>query len=238
MLTLVVLLDTSCSMNQRTYTNISLLDSAKAAIEIMLRRFPNERAVKFMLVTTRNGGTVEVGWKESHATFIQKVKNSVARDNSDLGGALRCCFDLLATERGFSDIDEYGQGRKPWDCKEGAAVWILTDGCELSTPLGVQQSLVLPKSEQSGGDVFIDPFRWDHRVWATVLRLPGCGYVPSELANNCWPAAEIAEKSGGKAHVVTNTRTLIGVSALCCMLFGRACEQVLESCENRNKHRG
>lgn len=45
-----VLLDTSASMNQRTSSNLSLLDAAKAAIEHMVRRFPNERQHKFLLV--------------------------------------------------------------------------------------------------------------------------------------------------------------------------------------------
>eukprot|EP00961_Rhodomonas_salina_P175186 2363247-Rhodomonas_salina.3 len=45
-----VVLDTSASMNQRTSSNLSLLDAAKAAIEHMVRRFPNERQHKFLLV--------------------------------------------------------------------------------------------------------------------------------------------------------------------------------------------
>ena len=69
-----VLLDTSASMNQRTIQNLSLLDAAKAAIEHMVRRVPNERQHKFLLVTTRDGGTVESGWADSQAAFLQKVK--------------------------------------------------------------------------------------------------------------------------------------------------------------------
>ena len=68
-----VLLDTSASMNQRTKDNLSLLDVAKAAIEHMVRRFQNERQHKFLLVTTRGGGTVESGWADSQTMFLQKV---------------------------------------------------------------------------------------------------------------------------------------------------------------------
>ena len=78
----VVLLDTSASMNQRTSTNMSLLDIAKAGIEQMVLRFPNN--LKFLLVTTRNGGTLESGWHDSQDQFLAKVKNAVARDLSNL----------------------------------------------------------------------------------------------------------------------------------------------------------
>lgn len=78
----VVLLDTSASMNQRTANNLSLLDIGKAGIEQMVRRFPN--GLKFLLVTTRSGGTVESGWHDSQDDFLAKVKNLVARDLSDL----------------------------------------------------------------------------------------------------------------------------------------------------------
>ena len=77
-----MLLDTSASMNQRTATNLSLLDIAKAGIEQMVRRFPT--GLKFLLVTTRNGGSVESGWSDSQDDFLTKVKNIVARDLSNL----------------------------------------------------------------------------------------------------------------------------------------------------------
>ena len=83
----VVLLDTSASMNQRTANNLSLLDIAKAGIEQMVRRFPNNN-LKFLLVTTRNGGTLESGWVDSQDEFLAKVKNMVARDLSDLAVTL------------------------------------------------------------------------------------------------------------------------------------------------------
>jgi hypothetical protein len=216
--TVVVLLDTSASMNQRTSSNISLLDAAKAAIELMVRRFPNERAAKFMLVTTRNGGTVEVGWKDSQAVFIQRIKMTEARDYSDLGGALRCCYDLLAQERSSLDVDDYGQGRKPWECKEAAAIWVLTDGCELSNFSGIMTGVVVPQSDQPGGEVFLDPFRWDQRILLTLLRLPGYGSIPSDIPLG--PVAEYAEKAGGKVYVVSNMRSMNSViPAMFCNLY-------------------
>lgn len=131
--TVCVVLDTSASMNQRTSSNLTLLDAAKAAIESLIRRFPNEQKNRFMLVTTRNGGTVEAGWQDSQATFLQKVKMAIARDIGDLRSTLKCAFELLEKVRSFNDIDLYGQGRQPWILSDAASVWLLTDGFP-STP--------------------------------------------------------------------------------------------------------
>ena len=86
-----------------------------------------------MLVTTRNGGTVEAGWQDSQATFLQKVKMAIARDIGDLRSTLKCAFELLEKVRSFNDIDLYGQGRQPWILSDAASVWLLTDGFP-STP--------------------------------------------------------------------------------------------------------
>jgi hypothetical protein len=123
-----VVLDTSASMNQRTSSNLTLLDAAKAAIESLVRRFPNEQKNKFLFLTTRNGGTVEAGWMDSQASFLQKVKMATARDTGDLRSTLRCAFDLLEKGRSFNDIDGFGQGRQPWVLTDAASVWLLTDG--------------------------------------------------------------------------------------------------------------
>ncbi|EKX50426.1 hypothetical protein GUITHDRAFT_135111 [Guillardia theta CCMP2712] len=205
-----ILLDTSASMNQRTSSNISLLDMAKAAIEQMVRRFPNERQHRFLLVTTRYGGTVEAGWGDSQHVFLQKVKNAVARDLSDLPSAVRCCFDLLEKGRSTYDIDNYGQGRWPWMTMEAASVWILSDGCDISNDTGILSSFNLPRSEApTSAELFLEPFRWDQRVWMTILRCPGCGSLPQELANNPGPAGSIADMTAGRAQVVQNMRELM-----------------------------
>jgi len=143
-------------MNQRTANNLSLLDIGKAGIEQMVRRFPN--GLKFLLVTTRSGGTVESGWHDSQDDFLAKVKNLVARDLSDLPvacisslpdcqfhqpspanadahfwqGALRCAFDTLEQRRSSADLESYGFGRQPWMTLDAAAVWVITDGCSLN----------------------------------------------------------------------------------------------------------
>jgi len=195
-------------MNQRTSNNLSLLDIGKAGIEQMVRRFPN--GLKFVLVTTRNGGSVESGWHDSQEEFLAKVKNTVARDLSDLPGALRCAFDTLEQRRSPADLDSYGFGRQPWMTGDAAAVWVITDGCALNHQGGCMGSLVLPKSQSPASCIFNEPFRWDQRVWLTVLRCAGrtMQAQSQELSINTGPIAAISEITGARAQVVQGMRQL------------------------------
>jgi hypothetical protein len=216
----VVLLDTSASMNQRTANNLSLLDIAKAGIEQMVRRFPN--GLKFLLVTTRNGGTVESGWADSQDDFLAKVKNIVARDLSNLPGALRCAFDTLEQRRSFADFESYGFGRQPWMTGDAASVWVITDGCLINNEDGSIGSFVLPKSEAAASCIFNEPFRWDQRVWITVLRCPGrtLQVQSQELSSNTGPVAVMSEITGARAQVIQGLRQLSPTASL------RACARM------------
>lgn len=51
----------------------------------------------------------QAGWKESHATFMNELKNLQAGSLSTLGPALKYTFDLLNVNRMQSGIDTYGQ---------------------------------------------------------------------------------------------------------------------------------
>lgn len=53
----------------------------------------------------------KAGWKESHATFINELKNLQAIGVTNLGPALKNAFDLLNINRMQSGIDTYGQVR-------------------------------------------------------------------------------------------------------------------------------
>ncbi|KAM9833127.1 integrator complex subunit 6 isoform X3 [Syngnathus typhle] len=110
---LVFLLDTSASMNQRTYLGTTYLDIAKGAVEVFMKlraRDPASRGDRYMLVTFDDPPYgVKAGWKENHATFMCELKNLQASGLTTLGHALRTAFDLLNLNRLVSGIDNYGQ---------------------------------------------------------------------------------------------------------------------------------
>ncbi|XP_071839568.1 integrator complex subunit 6-A-like [Apostichopus japonicus] len=218
---LVFLLDTSASMNQRTYLGTSALDLAKGAVETFLKlraREPASRGDRYMLVSCDDPpATVKAGWKENHATFMNELKNLQPTGLTSLGSALKQTFDLLNVNRLHSGIDNYGQGRNPFFL-EPALVIALTDGDKLVNATGVQEELSLPMAHMfPGSELTKEPFRWDQRLFALVLRMGG---VPSLEIDKDKPNARslvnvdespinaMCEVTGGRSYTVNSLKTL------------------------------
>nr|XP_020825633.1 integrator complex subunit 6 isoform X3 [Phascolarctos cinereus] len=181
---LLFLIDTSASMNQRSHLGTTYLDTAKGAVETFMKlraRDPASRGDRYMLVTFEEPPyAIKAGWKENHATFMNELKNLQAEGLTTLGQSLRTAFDLLNLNRLVTGIDNYGQGRNPFFL-EPAIIITITDGSKLTTTSGVQEELHLPlNSPLPGSELTKEPFRWDQRLFALVLRLPGTMAVESE----------------------------------------------------------
>uniref|UniRef100_A0A674K3P9 Integrator complex subunit 6 n=1 Tax=Terrapene triunguis TaxID=2587831 RepID=A0A674K3P9_9SAUR len=181
---LLFLIDTSASMNQRTHLGTTYLDIAKGAVETFMKlraRDPASRGDRYMLVTFEEPPhAIKAGWKENHATFMNELKNLQAEGLTTLGQSLRTAFDLLNLNRLVTGIDNYGQGRNPFFL-EPAIIITVTDGSKLTTTSGIQDELHLPlNSPLPGSELTKEPFRWDQRLFALVLRLPGITTPESE----------------------------------------------------------
>uniref|UniRef100_A0A3Q2PN48 Integrator complex subunit 6 like n=1 Tax=Fundulus heteroclitus TaxID=8078 RepID=A0A3Q2PN48_FUNHE len=213
---LVFLLDTSASMNQRTYLGTTYLDVAKGAVEIFMKlraRDPASRGDRYMLVTFDEPPYgVKAGWKENHTTFMCELKNLQASGLTTLGHALRAAFDLLNLNRLVSGIDNYGQGRNPFFL-EPSVIITITDGNKLTNSSGVPDELHLPlNSPLAGSELTKEPFRWDQRLFALVLRLPGAaapdneqlGSVPTDES----AITQMCEVTGGRSYCVRTQRML------------------------------
>ncbi|XP_023591258.1 integrator complex subunit 6-like isoform X5 [Trichechus manatus latirostris] len=213
---LLFLIDTSASMNQRTDLGTSYLDVAKGAVELFLKlraRDPASRGDRYMLVTYDEPPyCIKAGWKENHATFMSELKNLQASGLTTLGQALRSSFDLLNLNRLISGIDNYGQGRNPFFLEPSILITI-TDGNKLTSTAGVQEELYLPlNSPLPGSELTKEPFRWDQRLFALVLRLPGVastepenlGSVPTDES----AITQMCEVTGGRSYCVRTQRML------------------------------
>uniref|UniRef100_A0A672HPB3 Integrator complex subunit 6-like n=1 Tax=Salarias fasciatus TaxID=181472 RepID=A0A672HPB3_SALFA len=213
---LLFLLDTSASMNQRTYLGTTYLDVAKGAVEVFMKlraRDPASRGDRYMLVTFDDPPYgVKAGWKENHATFMCELKNLQASGLTTLGHALRTAFDLLNLNRLVSGIDNYGQGRNPFFL-EPSVIITITDGNKLTHSSGVPDELHLPlNSPLAGSELTKEPFRWDQRLFALVLRLPGAatpdteqlGSVPTDES----AITQMCEVTGGRSYCVRTQRML------------------------------
>ncbi|CAH2315176.1 Hypothetical predicted protein [Pelobates cultripes] len=208
--------NTSASMNQRTYLGTTYLDIAKGAVEIFMKlraRDPASRGDRYMLVTYDEPPyCIKAGWKENHATFMNELKNLQAVGLTTLGQALRSSFDLLNLNRLVSGIDNYGQGRNPFFLEPSILITI-TDGNKLTVSSSVQDELHLPlNSPLPGSELTKEPFRWDQRLFALVLRLPGASSVEPEQLGSV-PSDESAitqmcEVTGGRSYCVRTQRML------------------------------
>uniref|UniRef100_A0A3B4UFP8 Integrator complex subunit 6 like n=1 Tax=Seriola dumerili TaxID=41447 RepID=A0A3B4UFP8_SERDU len=203
-------------MNQRTYLGTTYLDVAKGAVEVFMKlraRDPASRGDRYMLVTFDDPPYgVKAGWKENHATFMCELKNLQASGLTTLGHALRTAFDLLNLNRLVSGIDNYGQGRNPFFL-EPSVIITITDGNKLTHSSGVPDELHLPlNSPLAGSELTKEPFRWDQRLFALVLRLPGAatpdneqlGSVPTDES----AITQMCEVTGGRSYCVRTQRML------------------------------
>ncbi|GAB1600442.1 integrator complex subunit 6-like [Argonauta hians] len=213
---ILFLIDTSSSMNQRTYIGTSLIDVAKAAVETFMKirsRDPVCRWDRYMLLTFEEPpANVKAGWKESHATFMNELKNLKADGLTVLGASLKHAFDLLNMNRMQSGIDTYGQGRCPFYL-EPAVIVLITDRGRLTSPNNVQLELNLPmNSVVPGCELTKEPFRWDQRIFGLVLEIPatppvdnGFVYIPVAETH---PINAMCDVTGGRSYTILSQKML------------------------------
>eukprot|EP00117_Sycon_ciliatum_P008875 scpid58081/ scgid2083/ Integrator complex subunit 6; DBI-1; Protein DDX26; Protein deleted in cancer 1 len=213
---IVFLVDTSASMNQRTYSGVTLLDIAKGAVETFVKiraRVPNNLD-RYMLVTFDEPPfCVKSGWKEPLSTFTSELKYMRASGTSTTGVALKETFDLLNLPRASSNTDSYGTGRNP-TIQEPAVIIMLTDVGRMHTSTcSVLDQLELPMSTSLfGSDLTKEPFRWDQRLFTLMLRIPGRHPSLYERANQATftelDLSLMSDATGGKSYLVTSPKVL------------------------------
>ncbi|XP_039080976.1 integrator complex subunit 6-like isoform X5 [Hyaena hyaena] len=104
------------------------------------------------------------------------------------------------------------KGRNPFFLEPSILITI-TDGNKLTSTAGVQEELHLPlNSPLPGSELTKEPFRWDQRLFALVLRLPGLASLETEHLGSV-PTDESAitqmcEVTGGRSYCVRTQRML------------------------------
>jgi len=213
---IVFLVDTSASMQQKAFGSgrSTLLDVAKGAVEFfvkMRQKSPESRGDRYMLLTFEEyPRNIKAGWKENLQTFMNELKNLEASGMTTMGSALKQVFDTLNINRMQTGIDMYGQGRYPFYL-EPAVIVVISDGGKLTTQGTVQFELNLPMhSSVPGSELTREPFRWDQRLYALVLRMAGTPPQPHEahVAKDHSPIDAMCEVTGGRSYSVTSQRVL------------------------------
>ena len=110
---------------------------------------------------------------------MNELKNLQASGMTTMGSALKQVFDTLNINRMQTGIDMYGQGRYPFYL-EPAVIVVISDGGKLTTQGSVTHELNLPMhSSVPGCELTREPFRWDQRLYALVLRMAGTPQAPA-----------------------------------------------------------
>ncbi|EEC07918.1 dice1/dead/H box polypeptide, putative, partial [Ixodes scapularis] len=145
---------------------------------------------------------------------MAELKNLQATGLTTLGPALKNAFDLLNINRMQTGIDTYGQGRCPFYLEPSILV-VITDGSRLSSSAGVHDELTLPMhSAVPGSELTKEPFRWDQRMFALVLRMAGTQPPPAPqeatpLATDPSAIDDMCQVTGGRSFCVTSHRALV-----------------------------
>lgn len=178
----------------------------------MRQKSPESRGDRYMLLTFEEyPRNIKAGWKENLQTFMNELKNLEANGMTTMGSALKQVFDTLNINRMQTGIDMYGQGRYPFYL-EPAVIVVISDGGKLTTQASVQFELNLPMhSSVPGSELTREPFRWDQRLYALVLRMAGTPPMNQEsghVASDYSPIDAMCEVTGGRSYAVTSQRVL------------------------------
>lgn len=168
---LAFVIDTSVSMSQRTSNGMSLLDVAKIAADRMVSNLCRQggghgRPQIDRCVLFNGRGELVTGLNEPFSLFTKSLMHLEVMGKSDLGQTIMEVMDAINIQRSGSNGDTFMRGRCPWKSAPWA-VFLITDhsACRTFAP---SPTRLLPDTE------FVDGlFRWDQRLYALVLGLPG-----------------------------------------------------------------
>ncbi|KRZ66776.1 Integrator complex subunit 6 [Trichinella papuae] len=213
---ILFLVDNSASMNQVSYQRISFLGYAQHAIETILKyrsRDPNARGFdRYMLLTFDHPPkNIKAGWKESQTVFMEELRNLKTQNSSSIGVPLSSAFHLLNVNRLQSGIDNFGYGRYPqW--LEQAFIILFTDGHSFVDDDGTLFNIDKIRLPSFGSELYFDAYRWDQRIYAVVLRIPGLlprkQYMGGPVPPCHGPIEAICERTGGRSYCITDHKMI------------------------------
>ncbi|KHN74705.1 Integrator complex subunit 6-A [Toxocara canis] len=161
----------------------------------------------------RTSGLVLAGWREGQAIFHEQLKALRPRGTTTFGAALGSAFRFVNVNRLQTGIDNYGCGRIPFFLEPVVIISITDGGCLTCPTSGVVSEIKFAKPTAIGNELTEEPFRWDQRLFALVLRLGGA--TPStkvtagmNLPSDSSPIDAMCVATGGRSFCVTSHKML------------------------------
>ena len=106
-----------------------------------------------------------------------------------------------------SELDTIGRGRLPWMIKPTSII-VFTDGGKLTSQGNIKNELVLPGSTLPATHMkpYLEPFRWDQRVFSLTLKLNGAD-DEGKSQSGVDHLAPLCDVTGGRNHTGITVKT-------------------------------
>jgi hypothetical protein len=133
------------------------------------------------------------------AVFDESIKMmKAATTERNISFSLSHLFAVVNEYRIRNRKDRFSCGRMPW-VMEPAVVVILTDGKSLSESIKLT-----PGKISSGCELYVEPFRWDHRIFTFLVAPKG------DESASCHPDLEsLSKASGGEVFICRGKKEII-----------------------------
>uniref|UniRef100_A0A0K0CSS0 VWFA domain-containing protein n=1 Tax=Angiostrongylus cantonensis TaxID=6313 RepID=A0A0K0CSS0_ANGCA len=187
---ILLIVDTSASMAQKTYLGTSYLDVARNIIDTLQKQRMKDVATRgydrFFLITTEDyPNCIKCGWRENSAVLHEQLKRLRPHGRGSIAEAFMNALKFINVHRAQTGIDNYGCGRFP-AYFEPVILLAITDSTSLA-------------------DIPSD-FR--------VLRYPSIGMrvnltPPIILPNGGQPIESLCASTGGRSYLLQSHK-LIG----------------------------
>ncbi|KJH44831.1 hypothetical protein DICVIV_09150 [Dictyocaulus viviparus] len=214
---ILLIVDTSASMAQKTYLGTSYLDVARNIIDTLQKQRMKDVATRgydrFFLITTEDyPACIKSGWRESSAILHEQVKRLRPRGRGSIAAAFMNALKFINVHRAQTGIDNYGCGRFP-TYFEPVVLLAITDSTSLSE-VPAEFRMIPTGRPYLGSEMTIESFRWDQRLYTCVLRYPSKGIrvnlTPPIILPNAGPPIETLCASTGGRSFLLQSHKLIG----------------------------
>ncbi|KAJ3383486.1 Integrator complex subunit 6 [Lobulomyces angularis] len=205
----VFVIDTSASMNQEFQRGFSKLDCAKNAVEQFFKwetKRNDNYNNKYMLVTYDDFPSCIKSYPEqSISHLLKELKHLKAYDLSQAGQTMASIFDFLNVYRFRKET--IGSGRYIGNLETTLLYWF-TDGGTFYQGRGsevgnMSDNLSLPGLTSAGASTYIEPFRWDQRLYTILLNTENIQpRIITQLRS-------MSENMGGECWSIDNIKSLI-----------------------------
>ncbi|KAK6728448.1 hypothetical protein RB195_005840 [Necator americanus] len=214
---ILLIVDTSASMAQKTYLGTSYLDVARNIIDALQKQRMKDVATRgydrFFLITTEEyPACIKSGWRESSAVLHEQLKRLRPRGRGSISDAFMNALKFINVHRAQTGIDNYGCGRFP-TYFEPVVLFAITDSTS-AADIPPDFRLVPMTRPYLGSEMTIESFRWDQRLYTCVLRYPSKGTrvfltPPIILPSGGQPIESVCGSTGGRSFLLQSHK-LIG----------------------------